>query len=294
MNWTLDQLSAFVFSAQLGSFSAAARKLGKAQSRVSTAVANLEADLGFELFDRSRKLPELTPLGKEILIEAKGVLEQAQRLQSRALSVAKDEEIELVLAVDEAIQAMAFAPIFVSLGETFPNLKLTIINGSREDISSYVEQGKADLGVLFKSRQINEELEFTSIGQYRLHLIAGLNHPLTQHNAPSITDLQQFRQLVICDRNGQGRDEPLGTHHWYIDSYYVIGDLVGNGMGWALIPEHIATAQWYKDSLVQLSTTNLPVSLTSDIGLVRRRDSGVGVVSQWLHNSLKNILIEPL
>ncbi|MEZ8966570.1 LysR family transcriptional regulator [Vibrio breoganii] len=293
MNWTLDQLQSFVYSAQLGSFSAAARKLGKAQSRVSTAVANLEADLGFELFDRSRKLPELTPLGKEMLVEAKGVLEQAQRLQSRALSASKKEEIELVLAVDEAIQVMAFAPIFVELGEAFPNLKLTIINGSREDISLYIEQGKADLGVLFKSRQIDEELEFTSIGQYRLRLIAGQDHPLTRVKAPTIVDLQQYRQFVICDRNGEGRDEPLVAHHWYIDSYFVIGDLVGNGMGWALIPDHIASAQWYRDSLVQLPADNLPVSLTAEVGLIRRRENGIGVVSEWLHHALKNIFIQP-
>ncbi|MFT5236303.1 MAG: DNA-binding transcriptional LysR family regulator, partial [Shewanella sp.] len=53
MNWSLNQLEAFVLSVRHGSFSAAARKLGRAQSRISTAISNLEADLGFELFDRS-------------------------------------------------------------------------------------------------------------------------------------------------------------------------------------------------------------------------------------------------
>lgn len=68
MNWTVDQLEAFVTTVKLGSFSAAARHLGKAQSRVSTAIANLETDLDVTLFDRSARLPILTPAGEEISI----------------------------------------------------------------------------------------------------------------------------------------------------------------------------------------------------------------------------------
>ncbi len=48
-----EVLQAFVQAATQGSFSAAARKLGKSQSTVSAAVANLEIDLDVVLFDRS-------------------------------------------------------------------------------------------------------------------------------------------------------------------------------------------------------------------------------------------------
>ncbi len=44
MQWTLDQLRQFVAAAEAGSFSAAARRIGRAQSAVSTAVGLLEAD----------------------------------------------------------------------------------------------------------------------------------------------------------------------------------------------------------------------------------------------------------
>ena len=69
MNWTLYQLEAFVLAVNHGSFSAAARKLGRAQSRISTAIANLEVDLGFELFDRSAKLAVLTKHGEDMFIQ---------------------------------------------------------------------------------------------------------------------------------------------------------------------------------------------------------------------------------
>ncbi|AOW48278.1 hypothetical protein A4R89_01350 [Acetobacter ascendens] len=63
MNVSLEQLEAFVATADAGSFSAAARRLGRAQSAISTHVANLEVDLGLELFLRTGRTPVLTPEG---------------------------------------------------------------------------------------------------------------------------------------------------------------------------------------------------------------------------------------
>ena len=51
MNWTIEQLRAFVTAAEKGSFSAAGRAMGRAQSVVSTHIAMLEDSLGVELFD---------------------------------------------------------------------------------------------------------------------------------------------------------------------------------------------------------------------------------------------------
>lgn len=60
-----DALVAFVLTAELGSFSAAARQLGKRQSTISEAIANLEIDLGVMLFDRQARLPTLSEAGAD-------------------------------------------------------------------------------------------------------------------------------------------------------------------------------------------------------------------------------------
>ena len=60
MRHSPEALLAFAEAATLGSFSAAARKLGKRQSTISEAIANLEIDLGLTLFDRSTRQPTLT------------------------------------------------------------------------------------------------------------------------------------------------------------------------------------------------------------------------------------------
>lgn len=78
-----DSLRAFVLAVELGSFSAAARKMRKAQSAVSTAIANLEIDTGVELFDRSGRSPVLTKEGRSLLPHAYGILRGNMEFMSK-------------------------------------------------------------------------------------------------------------------------------------------------------------------------------------------------------------------
>src|SRR5260370_30697287 len=57
---TLDQMRILVAVADRGSFSAAARALGRVQSAISQSIQTLETTLGLVLFDRSGKRPQLT------------------------------------------------------------------------------------------------------------------------------------------------------------------------------------------------------------------------------------------
>ncbi|MGF1687567.1 LysR family transcriptional regulator [Photobacterium japonica] len=289
MNWTIDQLDAFVTAVQQGSFSAAARKLGKAQSRVSTAITNLEVDLGFDLFDRSARLPVLTPAGEDMYIEAQAVLAQCQRMCSRAMTVSTGEETMFTVAIDEAVPVTAFEIMFEAVAQEFPLLKLTIINGSQQDIAQYAASGKADIGVLFHQHSLPENLEFTSVGQFKHSLIVSRDHPLSAIAVPQIKDLTQYRQLVIRDRLGIGQAKPLAANYWHIDSYYMISALVIRGLGWALVPEHVAKEQWYANDLVELSSEAIPDPLMVEIGIVKRRDKGIGPVMEWMYSELEKI-----
>ena len=81
MSYSPEALEAFAQIAELGSFSAAARRLGKSQSTISEAIARLEIDLGLELFDRSSRQPVLTEAGKVMLGRVDDVLCAADRLR---------------------------------------------------------------------------------------------------------------------------------------------------------------------------------------------------------------------
>ncbi|WP_163835645.1 LysR family transcriptional regulator [Spartinivicinus ruber] len=292
MHWTLDQLEAFIASVEMGSFSAAARKLGKAQSRISTAIANLEADLGFELFDRQARLPVLTPSGKEMYQEAQAVLVQCQRLQARAMTVLGGNEASLTLAMDEAIPIEPFEHFFQNAAKQFPLLKLTVLNGSQDDIAEWVETKKADIGILFHLNLLPDSLEFMQIGQIKHSLIVSANHPLAKIAAPTVSELIQYRQLVIRGRMGKRQTKTISSEYWYIDSYYHITSLVIKSIGWALVPEHVANIEWYSNESVKLSTKNIPGSFSVAMGIVKRRDRGCSQTMDWMLSEINAIFCE--
>jgi DNA-binding transcriptional LysR family regulator len=71
---SIDQLLVLLVVAEAGSFSAAAKRLGRATSAISYAIDTLEAQLGLSLFDRgTTRKPKLTQQGEAIVSEAKAV-----------------------------------------------------------------------------------------------------------------------------------------------------------------------------------------------------------------------------
>ncbi|MFP2770078.1 LysR family transcriptional regulator [Oceanisphaera sp. KMM 10153] len=175
ISWNLDQLEAFVTAAQTGSFTATARKLGKALSRISTAIANLEADLGFSLFDRAGKYPTLSDDGQKVLHDAVSVLTQCQRLQSRALSVSSSSPVQLTIAMDETVPIENFAVLYARLANQYPDLSVTLLNGSQEDIASWVDEGRADMGFILQDHVLLDSPERFTIVRSDQALIVSEN-----------------------------------------------------------------------------------------------------------------------
>ncbi|WP_234689109.1 MULTISPECIES: LysR family transcriptional regulator [Rhizobium/Agrobacterium group] len=97
---SLDHLRTFVAAADVGSFSAAGRQLGRAQSVVSQSIANLEGQLGVRLFQRIGRYPELTLQGVNLLADARRVVLEADRLNAKAKSLSAGLEPELSIVVD--------------------------------------------------------------------------------------------------------------------------------------------------------------------------------------------------
>jgi len=97
---TLDQLRTFIAAAEQGSFSAAGRKLRRAQSVVSQTLANLEGQLGVTLFDRSVRYPTLTEDGRALLQNARAVADEMDSFKARAKTLREGLEPELSLSID--------------------------------------------------------------------------------------------------------------------------------------------------------------------------------------------------
>ena len=123
---TLDQLRALEAVAATGSFSAAARRLGRVQSAVSQAIQALETSLGIALFDRTGKVPQLNDAGRVVLEDARNLLRGAEALKARAESIAEELEPELTLAVESMFPMDVLTDSLKALQARFPLLPVTV------------------------------------------------------------------------------------------------------------------------------------------------------------------------
>src|SRR5829696_7752882 len=97
---TIEQLRTLRAVASAGSFSAAARKLGRVQAAVSQSIDRLEAQLGLRLFDRTSRVPKLTRHGEAIVAAAAKVNEDVEALDELVASLKSGTETRLSIVVD--------------------------------------------------------------------------------------------------------------------------------------------------------------------------------------------------
>ena len=140
-----EVLLAFVQAATQGSFSAAARKLGRSQSTISAAVASLEIDLDLVLFDRSSRKPTLTPAGHVMLQRAEAILTANSRLEMTARQLSQGVEPKLTVAISDTYQSARFEAALFGFEQRYPDLELECLIAECDDLIELVQRGRAHL-----------------------------------------------------------------------------------------------------------------------------------------------------
>ncbi|MEH6473023.1 MAG: LysR family transcriptional regulator [Halopseudomonas sp.] len=287
MRFSLEQLQAFVAACEQGSFSAAARQLGKAQSAVSSAIANLELDLGLTLFDRSRREPTMTGSARALLPQVRSMLEQGRDLQGHADAMAQGEEGRLTLAVEESLIGPDMESMLVQFEQRFPQLELELLNPARMDIVELVTQGRVDMGLLLSTMQTPEDYRLRTMGEMTLIAVAGAEHPLVSRRELQIDDLKPFRQLVLTSRGAKMYpSEQVGRQVWRIESQFGLLELIKRGIGWAWVPLHMVIEDISAGRLCRLQCEmaadryHVPVDLLLSFSYLE------GKAGKWLYQEI--------
>ncbi|WP_426143077.1 LysR family transcriptional regulator [Pseudomonas sp. DWP3-1-2] len=285
MRWNIEHIRLFVSVAEQRSFSAVARDMRRAQSAVSSAVAMLESDLGVSLFERSSgRQPRLTEAGTALLEEARELLRQCERLDGRALALARGQEARLRLAHDEAMPYQPVLDGLEELADRFPLVEVQLACTAQGEVARRLLERSADLGLLFHHEKMPEALERRGLGNVEMVTVCAVGHPLANQPRVSRQQLGRHRQLLIApQQSGYPGGEQLSAQVWRADSFYVMAELLMRGLGWAWLPRHVVQYPAYQNQMVELDSEWTPPPLV--VEMVWRRDEPLGPAAQCLAES---------
>ncbi len=144
---TLRQLEAFLAVEEVQSFAAASQRLGLTSSAVSQLVAELEATLGFRVFDRSTRKVTLSSAGRDFLVSAQSVLRHVQLAESAAADV-RNRAAGIVRVGAPLVLASSVLPALIrAFVAERPKVNVRISDVAVDRLVDVVEAGDVDLSV---------------------------------------------------------------------------------------------------------------------------------------------------
>ncbi|WP_025805793.1 LysR family transcriptional regulator [Pseudomonas chlororaphis] len=258
-----EVLLAFVQAATQGSFSAAARKLGKSQSTISAAVASLEIDLDLQLFDRSSRKPALTPQGHVMLQRAEDILAATSRLEMAARQLAQGVEAKLTVALSDTYQSDRFETSLSAFEQRYPDLELECLIAECDDLIELVQRGRAQIAFAEMQPDYPADLDHSTVDERtEIALFVSRKHPLAALKHIDQARLQQHRELRLAtivnpyDSRAKGRV-------WSAPSYLMLLEMAQGGFGWAPLPRWLVE-RFGADSLVELDARGWPRNVAVD------------------------------
>jgi DNA-binding transcriptional LysR family regulator len=296
-NLTLDQLRVLVTVAETGSFSAAGRKLRRAQSAISQAIATLEDVQGVRLFDRTSYRPQLTAAGRALIGEARVILSGAARFAAIADGIRNGLEPELAVAIDPLVPTAPFIDSLHALRDAFPHLPVSFSTEGLGGAERRLRQGDAALALCILLPNVPEDiaaLPLLSVPLLSVPLlpVVAPTHPLANlGRLATSADLDEHIQLVLSDPSSPAGPNygVIGTRVWRFVELGRRLDFLLAGLGWCRMPEYLVTPLVADKRLVPLSIKDDPASAHGPLIIyaAHLRDRPLGRAGTWLLDNLK-------
>jgi DNA-binding transcriptional LysR family regulator len=287
---TLDQMRVLVAVAETGSFSAAARKLGRVQSAVSQSVQTLESALGTPLFDRAGKVPQLNDTGRVILEDARRLVRGAETLKARAESIAAEVEPELTLAVDVIFPNAVLMESLRAFAEVYPCLPVTLFTEGLGGTEQRLRDGVARLGLFVPLPNGAPDFDSEFLVSIPTVPVVAAHHPLATAEAPVGREtLEQHIQLVLTDRTPltaglTGGIMSLRT--WRFADLNTRLEYLLSGFGWCYMPVHMVRDHIAEGRLKALDLRE-NTARTFPVHVVHERGRAPGKAGRWLIEDLR-------
>ena len=281
---SVDHLLVLLAVAEAGSFSAAAKRLGRATSAISYAIDTLEAQLGLSLFDRgTTRKPKLTKQGEAIVSEARAVAHTIETLRARVRGFLDELEPEVSLAVDSMLPGDRLTTLLREFHGQYPTVPIRLLVQPLGGVERAIRNGHARIGVGSLLHMDGTGFRRIDIEGVQLIPVAAPSHPLAQVSGAAQPPARDFVQLVLSEHPaGEGRDfGVVSLNTWRIGDQATRHKLLLAGMGWGGMPEPIVRADIDAGRLVRLK---LPDWRGGEYTMhaIHKTDTPPGPAGRWL------------
>ena len=185
----LAYLKTYIEIINLGSFSEVAAKLSISQPAVSLQIQKLERDLGVRLIDRSQKVITMTEAGKRLLIFAKSIEKEWNRLRLDLDRLREEVTGDLVIAASSIPGNFLLPSFLAEFRVLHPTVRARALISDSVNVVAEVREGTYDVGFCGFLPE-GQELESLKIGQDEIVLIVFPEHPFARRKAISLTELE--------------------------------------------------------------------------------------------------------
>ena len=283
MAFSSDNLQVFLAVLDHGSFSAAARSLGRVPSAVSMAVAHLEAELDLPLFDRAGREPKPTAAARSLEPQARLLAAQFQQLEVQALALTQGLENRLTLAIAPELLAAPWSGALATLAQEYPLLEVEVLAAPQADALALLHAGRAQLALVFERPSLDGREGFQEVASDTMVTVMAPGHPVLAAAAGGRLreeHLHNTRQIVVAGRDLTTSDPRFvfGRHVWRTDNALAALSLITAGLGWGWLPRNFAKPHVAAGALVEIEFENLSngLDLWVDVVWSRARPLGLG------------------
>jgi LysR family hydrogen peroxide-inducible transcriptional activator len=217
-------------------------------STLSNALAELETQLGVQVFERTNKKVLITTAGREVLNIALSIklkmddLNRLSKIQNEPLSY------PITIGIIPTIGPYLLPVVLPSLTRLYPNLKLTIVEDQSINLVNQVKRGDIDTAIIALPFDL-KNLNVYKFWSENFYWMAHVNDPLAHKTKVTGNDLTKSKLMLLSDGHCL-KDQALDVCKIATDAPYSVGasslttliQLVAGKMGTTLVP-HMAVDQ---------------------------------------------------
>jgi DNA-binding transcriptional LysR family regulator len=273
------QLEAFAEIARRGNVSRAAEALFLSQPALSARMKSLEAELGAELFVRTRRGVRLTDTGRAFLPYAQRAIDSIADGKLFVAELARGGEGRLAIGAAPSVSTSVL-PVMLSLFRADrPNVQLVVVTGHSEEVLEMVLREQVDLGLVRELR--HPEIVATPLYDDELVLVVEPGHPFASRGRIKVADVAS-EHLILFDRTSSYHEltsvlfreagiVPRGVME--LDTIDGAKKMVEQGLGVALLPHSSVAGELAAGRLATAKLADAR-AIRRRIVAVRRRESG--------------------